>query len=923
MLTDTEVPIDMELAESVAYAFIQDLQTARKISKPDAEYLREKYKYLYNITQKLRNIEKDYEKKCRAVNKEIHEGQMTVEKLRGNEAELLNELRSLERNKDANLKDLFATEQNETRTSFEVSELKKQHDEICVLISNQKKSNQDLVEPVFESLNKEAEKINEEIEKCDVNNEAAEKQKRSLLRKLRDLENLKKSRDEALEQSTESLETAQLDPGRLSRTTASMEKAMNHMKGDLDKLRKGIAAIEEEIQKQVRRKEEAQKLQSSLEDKADLNLQTMEKREEELGIIRMGLENEKYKQHDLITVKVELNLRGKDVDSDLRHKKDQLKLGMKEYDSLKRFYKKKRISADGDHRLLTLCEAQLQEEETRVQDLRGQCDEKKLKIVSIKDELEALTTRLLDQQDVEHVTKEELEQLQAEVEEMDSELLVLMAEDKRTAKLVHMLSGHRDMKAREGTRIVQKEKETKQHVLVKELMVLDLTKRCNEIANRLKEFSALYEVVKNERNKYINLIQSSAQALAEMREKIRILSSEVMILRNETGAKDSALTKERSAHTQAQCHRDALRQEMNKLLAEYRKKQSIVEQQIQEISKLNGVISSLEQEMIVLKARNERCIDERNAIGVQLIDRNDELCILYERSKQQQDILEKGEAELKKKEDDLRILRLQAEDLQRHYRAAVSHVPEASHLRQKLQRLEEELASERKMNDDLGAQMEDPSNTARWRQVEGSDADEEALSLRIKHYEGLLNKRRDQLLEKSLVLEEVVNLTDKLRAQALKRRDAARSMADQLHVLQTRVREVTKKMLASVSELSMYQATALRLQEEKVRREKELGEAKWRADHGEAPNDDAVKELERLERRKAMQTAAALTRRDELPIDKPDQIVKSTAMPRPTAYIPDDLGIPKPYGNSAPFKPSENTSSMRHIRPPQPKAIEI
>lgn len=43
----------------------------------------------------------------------------------------------------------------------------------------------------------------------------------------------------------------------------------------------------------------------------------------------------------------------------------------------------------------------------------------------------------------------------------------------------------------------------------------------------MKEFSALYEVVKNERNKYVNLIQSSSQALAEMREKIRILVNEV------------------------------------------------------------------------------------------------------------------------------------------------------------------------------------------------------------------------------------------------------------------------------------------------------------------------------------------------------------------------------------------------------------
>ena len=59
------------------------------------------------------------------------------------------------------------------------------------------------------------------------------------------------------------------------------------------------------------------------------------------------------------------------------------------------------------------------------------------------------------------------------------------------------------------------------------MVIHDLTKRCNELSNRLKEFSALYEVVKNERNKYVNLIQSSSQALAEMREKIRILVNEV------------------------------------------------------------------------------------------------------------------------------------------------------------------------------------------------------------------------------------------------------------------------------------------------------------------------------------------------------------------------------------------------------------
>lgn len=54
--------------------------------------------------------------------------------------------------------------------------------------------------------------------------------------------------------------------------------------------------------------------------------------------------------------------------------------------------------------------------------------------------------------------------------------------------------------------------------------------------------------------------------------------------------------------------------------------------------------------------------------------------------------------------------------------------------------------------------------------------------------------------------------------------------------------------------------------------------------------------------------------------------VYTTAEPRPNAYIPDDdieLPIPRPYGANAPFKPSEPGSTMRHIRKPVPKPIEI
>lgn len=49
----------------------------------------------------------------------------------------------------------------------------------------------------------------------------------------------------------------------------------------------------------------------------------------------------------------------------------------------------------------------------------------------------------------------------------------------------------------------------------------------------------------------------------------------------------------------------------------------------------------------------------------------------------------------------------------------------------------------------------------------------------------------------------------------------------------------------------------------------------------------------------------------------------SAAEPRPNAYIPEDLGIPKPYGGFGPFKPSAPGSTMRHMRKPAPSEVVI
>ena len=199
-----------------------------------------------------------------------------------------------------------------------------------------------------------------------------------------------------------------------------------------------------------------------------------------------------------------------------------------------------------------------------------------------------------------------------------------------------------------------------------------------------------------------------------------------------------------------------------------------------------------------------------------------------------------------------------------------------------------------------------------------------------------MNDKKEQLLEKEHVLEEVTALSDKLRAQANSGREDTLALAKKVNEFQARIKEVTRKMMATVSELSMYQATALKLQQEKHDRDMELEEAQWRLEQGQAPTEEIEHAWYRSERDRLRRQEESMRKREMGASGAtgglggmggepmaPSAVVRTTAEPRPNAYIPDTIGIPKPYGALAPFKPSETGATMRHMRKPKPREIEL
>lgn len=87
----------------------------------------------------------------------------------------------------------------------------------------------------------------------------------------------------------------------------------------------------------------------------------------------------------------------------------------------------------------------------------------------------------------------------------------------------------------------------------------------------------------------------------------------------------------------------------------------------------------------------------------------------------------------------------------------------------------------------------------------------------------------------------------------------------------------------------------MKLQQEKGLREDALEAANWRSSHGEPPTEDTEKEIQNIEKIRILRYEAIQNkeRKKEMLLLHPNNFyaTKTACEPRPSAYIPDDIGL--------------------------------
>lgn len=407
---------------------------------------------------------------------------------------------------------------------------------------------------------------------------------------------------------------------------------------------------------------------------------------------------------------------------------------------------------------------------------------------------------------------------------LEQEIQNYKDEAQKQRKIIYQLEKERDRYINEASELTQKVLQHMEDVKVREMQIFDYKKKIAEAETKLKQQQNLYEAVRSDRNLYSKNLIESQDEITEMKRKLKIMNHQIDQLKEEIMAKEAALVKEHLEHQRVEKEKDALKAELQRMKQQAAESKAYIEQQEVEERKLLKIISEADAERLRQKKELDQVISERDILGTQLVRRNDELALLYEKIKIQQSTLNKGEIQYRQRLEDIRLLKLEIKKLRREKNILTKSVANVEDLRREVYHTQRELLRERTRCKALEEELENPMNIHRWRKLEGSDPSTYEMIQKIQTLQRRLIQKTEEVVEKELLIQEKEKLYMELK-QILARQPGP-EVAEQLSIYQQTLKEKTKQMKGMSSELNMYEAQVKEYKYEIERLAKELQEVK-------------------------------------------------------------------------------------------------
>ncbi len=462
-----------------------------------------------------------------------------------------------------------------------------------------------------------------------------------------------------------------------------------------------------------------------------------------------------------------------------------------------------------------------------------------------------------------------------------------------------------------------------EEIQIKELIFLDMTKKYEELRHMYQKYNVLYKTVLGERNKNVVKIQNSNQNRAELNEKMKILKTEMDILDSELSEiYNKILDKDKDLNKMSAKH-NALKQEINSYGLKNLKYKEEITKLTNENEKLHSIINSIENEMVSFRVDYELACESRNYTGIQLIDRNDELCIFYEKIHHIETRINELYKRILEKEAVVKRSAVEVKEIERFIEVNRKKIPEIPELSNKIKELDTELKILNQTLEKLIKYVENPENNLK-NELPGEDLDINYLKLKYDQLTEFLNEKKEKLLEKELINDEINEIAEKLRKKALEDRGKNLKISKEINEYEIKLNDITRKNIASTSELSMFQAILTKLESTKKEKEEAYALLEKRFKNGLPPPREWLAIYQSQKTVQSNRKQYFNNRIQEIR-DKENIIIGQIPLrkgpeKRVEEYIDPKTGLPScVYGKYAPFNPYAEPNNMRHLRKMQEK----
>jgi len=356
--------------------------------------------------------------------------------------------------------------------------------------------------------------------------------------------------------------------------------------------------------------------------------------------------------------------------------------------------------------------------------------------------------------------------------------------------------------------------------------ISELRKNYADVLSKLNSQKKGYEDVRSERNFFRRILVESQDEISEMKRKFKIMHHQIEQLKEEIHEKEEKFKKDRFTHSQVQKTCESLKDQMEKAKKKQQQLNSQKDAQQAEIKKLEARIHEAEAERNGQKRQYEEIINERDILGTQLVRRNDELALLYEKIKIQERTRQEGELAYKQRLEESRGLAIKTADMKRELKIERQSVANIDVLQKEVFQLQRELLQERTKVKALSEELENPMNVHRWRKLEGSDPVIREIVQKVKTLQKRLILKTEEAVEKD------ISLTEKkgsyLDMHNLLAEQPGPEVVEEVAKQQSALKEKTRQMKAMAAELNMYHAQLSDNKDDIERLTRELQDTKRR-----------------------------------------------------------------------------------------------